>query len=636
MINYFYNPYMDVAVCIISIAIIFMLTLTYTKKNFYFKLLFIAIINIFFASITSAYYNSLLADIEKHNKFLIYSAHDIFYTLLISIWVLFIIYIYSLSIGLKNKKKVKRFIFLLSSVLFSYVIVEQLSDITRFGFYIEDNIAYEHFLINPFMLYYTTLGSTCLAYFLKNKKLFPKKIFINIVFLFIYCVAIMIKQGIYHTTTFNTMTFFLPILVIFYLLHSNGYDSETGALGPDVFYDYINEHIKKKESFTIITLKLYDNNVGADSEMDISSILNKICRFCDFQYKQALLFQKNKYLINIITKNTNKRENVDTTLKLKEYIESNFKDYNLKIKYTILRYSDELEMYDAKEIIDLNKYIINRTKVNTIYEHTQNDIDEFKKQHYIKEQLLDIVSKEDMEDPRILVYCQPIMNSNNSYKNAEVLMRLELPSTGIVFPNDFIPIAEKHKIIHTLSLIILNKSCKEIKKLMNEGYDIDRFSINFSANEFNMSSFYDEVTSIISNNNVPYDKIAFEVTETTFNKIDNLNKIMNQLKEIGIVFYLDDFGTGYSNMDRITELPFSTIKFDRSLVISSSQKDNSKFIVNSLCDIFNKLNFNLLFEGIENNHDEEMCVEMGANYLQGYKYSKPIPIEDVRKFLDKK
>ena len=83
------------------------------------------------------------------------------------------------------------------------------------------------------------------------------------------------------------------------------------------------------------------------------------------------------------------------------------------------------------------------------------------------------------------------------------------------------------------------------------------------------------------------------------------------------------------------ELPFDIIKFDRSLVIESGKSENSEYMVNSFADMFHKLNYKVLYEGVEDEGDESRCIKMKAQYLQGYKYSKPIPIELLRDFLSK-
>ena len=110
---------------------------------------------------------------------------------------------------------------------------------------------------------------------------------------------------------------------------------------------------------------------------------------------------------------------------------------------------------------------------------------------------------------------------------------------------------------------------------------------------------------------------------------------IDELRRQGIKFYLDDFGTGYSNMERIMELPFDIIKFDRTLVIASGTGERSERIVENLAQMFKDMDYSVLYEGVEDDADEERCREMCASYLQGYKYSRPVPIEQLRIFVPK-
>ena len=137
-------------------------------------------------------------------------------------------------------------------------------------------------------------------------------------------------------------------------------------------------------------------------------------------------------------------------------------------------------------------------------------------------------------------------------------------------------------------------------------------------------------------NGVPGYMIALEITESQSEEdFLVLKERIEVLHEEGIQFYLDDFGTGYSNMERILELPFDIIKFDRSMVIASGQDERSERIVENLARMFSDFNYHVLYEGIENIDDESRCLGMSATYLQGFKYSKPIPIGQFREFLDK-
>ena len=197
--------------------------------------------------------------------------------------------------------------------------------------------------------------------------------------------------------------------------------------------------------------------------------------------------------------------------------------------------------------------------------------------------------------------------------------------------------AEKENYIHTLSKIILHKTCKFVRELEEQGYEIERVSVNFAVQELHIDTFCEDIISIIKDNGIPFQKIAVEITETRNEKdFVTMKNVITHLSGLGIKFYLDDFGTGYSNFERLMGLPIDIIKFDRSLTILSSKDVESQFMVGSFSEIFKKVDYQILFEGVEDEGDELRCINMNAQYLQGYKYSKPIPIELLKDFLTKK
>ena len=170
--------------------------------------------------------------------------------------------------------------------------------------------------------------------------------------------------------------------------------------------------------------------------------------------------------------------------------------------------------------------------------------------------------------------------------------------------------------------------------MLERGYDIQRISVNFSTLDVRYDSFCSDVQQIISRNQIPFTKVAIEITESRSEADFNIMKSkVLELQKLGIKFYLDDFGTGYSNFERIMEIPFDIIKFDRSMTIECAKNETSFYMVSTFANMFSQLHYAVLFEGIENDMDELNCVRMSAKYLQGYKYSKPIPIEELANFL---
>lgn len=178
--------------------------------------------------------------------------------------------------------------------------------------------------------------------------------------------------------------------------------------------------------------------------------------------------------------------------------------------------------------------------------------------------------------------------------------------------------------------------CTQVRRLIEEGYSLSRVSVNISAIELKSDSFCDDINGIIEDSGLSAGNIAIELTESQSERdFVIMKEKIHELREKGIIFYLDDFGTGYSNMERIMELPFDIIKFDRSMVLESGSSERSRKIVSSLAKMFADMNYSVLYEGVEEDAEEKMCMDMEASYLQGFKYSKPIPIEDLGGYLDR-
>lgn len=315
-----------------------------------------------------------------------------------------------------------------------------------------------------------------------------------------------------------------------------------------------------------------------------------------------------------------------------------------QIEYEKFRFDYKIVMGKSiREISEKNAYVSfiksihQRMRINNIYFVKPEDVATYEEYEYILNELSDIHKKGDPLDERVLAYCQPVFNlKTGKYDTAEALMRLNLPGKGMIFPDKFIPLAEANGYIHNLTEIILRKTCEEIKNLIREGYEVNRISVNVSMLEMREEEFTGDISRIIAESGIPEGSIAIEITESqSENDFMLLKDKIGVLKNKGIKFYLDDFGTGYSNMERILELPFDIIKFDRSLVLASDASKRSEKMVGSLASMFANLEYSVLYEGIETQGDEERCVNMSASYLQGYKYSRPVPIAELRNFFSK-
>lgn len=430
-------------------------------------------------------------------------------------------------------------------------------------------------------------------------------------------------------TSFINVIIMLPYMVLLLMLYTVPFNFITGALNYTNFEQYLLQRQGKKLSYIVIHFTKDMTGVSFNHESG-----KFLYTFWQEYFLKCFLFElyTNMYVLAIEDTFINEG-NIETVIKQELLPFANM----LNIDFTIYGASNIDFVENISEFLNLDLYFSHMVKKNSYKVIDSSKIEQAQNINAIVTELHDIAEKRDLNDERILVYCQPVRNiKTNHFDTAEALMRMQLPNIGFVYPDMFIPLAESFNYIHILSLIILNKTCQNIRKLLDLNYIVDRISVNFSVNEFKQDDFCDEVLEIIKRNNIPYEKIAIELTESR-NEEDYsviLPKI-NILKSYGIKFYLDDFGTGYSNFDRILGLNLDVVKFDKSLLDMAETNKNTKFVLTHFSSAFKQLDYKILFEGVETDSQVSLCEASKADYLQGYKYSKPIDIAKLPEFFSK-
>lgn len=612
-----YSNIGDIFTIIVCIVLFFVLHMTYVQKNKRLMFIKLALCNLIYASAFNMIFNHYIEKlpIASHKDIMTtYLTHNIVQISLIIELGLFIFYIYDL-VNYHNKIS-NAFIIVLTAV---FSILELTSIKTHVGFYINDEQAYQYGITNIFLVWYIIFLSIFTITIISKNRVIINKIYFTVGITFFISIIIMFFQYIKNIETFTNFTFLLPIMVIIFIFHSNSYNTNFGALDRTALANSINDLKKKNKSFAFVYIKIPNfNEIATDNKTT-----QDYKQFTKYMQYRNYLFRYNDDTFIMTFDNDFDYELME---KLFNDLHSKYQMshnviiiLNNNICNTLLDYIDLCE--DIEKQANSSFYILNN-----------DDLINFSKILKIKKELEDIANQKNFNDERVLVYCQPILDTKlNKFTTAESLMRLKLDGLGIIYPDVFIPLAEKNNNIHILTCIILNKVCKFIEN----NPEITRISVNFSMYEITNPKFYHDIYNIISKYHFDLNKLGFEITETVEAKdFDIINDTLQRFRNLGIKIYLDDFGTGYSNIEHITKIPIDIIKFDRSLVISSGQSEKSKYIVSNMSDIFYNTNYNILYEGIEDNNDEYRCMGMNAEYLQGYKYSKPIPIEELSKFIN--
>ena len=625
-----YTPVGDIIVIAICMVMIVLVATSYVNKTKNFSLFLNMTIYLVSASMCDIIYHDWYAHITDGNYIGVYVTRVIYHALLFSILLLYIVYI----VEIQHLEKHKRIPIMIAAttIYLAVIITDIVTTAKGMGFRLNKN-GTAITGINIFLIgYIAFIGEIAYLMIVYRDRIY-KKVMYGFYGTMIVSFVILYLQGKHGQSSFTVSTFLFPVMAMLYLVHSTSYDIESGAVNVMAMKELIKYNYDKKKEF--LFMSLYMPDFESEGKVIPPDLQATIRRFASEFFKQSVLFQiSNGHVILVAPKNLNP-DHENRLNKILNQFQIEYLKFQFDYKVIIGKSIEEISK--KNEYISFIKNIHRNMDINDVYIVGEKDVDLFNRYEYILEQLTDIYKKRDMRDERVLAYCQPVFNiKTGKYDTAEALMRLNLPDIGMVFPDQFIPVAEEHGFIHVLTEIILTKTCDAIKSLMSEGYDVNRISVNVSVMELRDEKFTSDIDDIIEASAIPNDKIAVEITESR-NDSDFLmmKDRIEELRRRGIKLYLDDFGTGYSNMERIMELPFDIIKFDRSLVIASDADERSEKMVKSLAGMFSELNYSVLYEGVENDGDEIRCINMSASYLQGYKYSKPIPIADLNRFFAK-
>ena len=211
----------------------------------------------------------------------------------------------------------------------------------------------------------------------------------------------------------------------------------------------------------------------------------------------------------------------------------------------------------------------------------------------------------------------------------EALARWPNSIHGPIYPNDFIPIAEKHGLINKLTFSIIEQAAMIENEWRQHGIELT-VAINISMDSLHEIEFTETLIRLVTHAGGSLANMQLEVTESQLMKdlVLPLEALL-RLRMKKIKLSIDDFGTGHSNLSQLRDLPFDELKLDRSYVQSSENKERTDVILESTVDMAKKLGMSIVAEGVEN-FDEWQRVEMlGCHMVQGYFTARPMPGDEV-------
>jgi len=242
-----------------------------------------------------------------------------------------------------------------------------------------------------------------------------------------------------------------------------------------------------------------------------------------------------------------------------------------------------------------------------------------------------------VERNEFVVYYQPVVSSSaNCVIGYEALVRWKHPERGLLYPADFIHIAEETGLIVFIDRFVLREACSQMSKWQQQfpQSSLKFVSVNISNKQFLQPDLVEYVTWVINETNIDKKSLKIEITENVI--IENpeaLIEIFSQLRNIGIQLYIDDFGTGYSSLSYLHRLPIDGIKIDRSFIQRIGNKGENHEIIKTIMLLAQDMNVDVIAEGIETENQLASIKTLQCDYWQGFLFFKPVDSEHAEALI---
>lgn len=217
----------------------------------------------------------------------------------------------------------------------------------------------------------------------------------------------------------------------------------------------------------------------------------------------------------------------------------------------------------------------------------------------------------------------------------EALIRWYHPKKGLIYPGDFIPLAEETGLITNIDAWVLKEAClknKQFGQIYGKNLIV---SVNLSAKDFMQDNLVDIVKSTIETSGIEPSSLEIEITETVLmDDVDKSIKTLKKLKETGIILSVDDFGTGYSSLSYLKLFPIDILKIDRSFITDLPLDRDDRAVVEAIIAMSHALGITVLAEGVETEAQFDFLAERGCEFIQGFYLSKPVAADEFMQKLE--
>jgi diguanylate cyclase (GGDEF)-like protein len=242
-----------------------------------------------------------------------------------------------------------------------------------------------------------------------------------------------------------------------------------------------------------------------------------------------------------------------------------------------------------------------------------------------------------VEREEMVLHYQPIVSmATGEVTGFEALIRWEDPERGLVFPDNFIGLAEETGIIIPIGWWGLEEACRQLKDWQERFPRENPISVgvNFSSLQFDQPDFYDQIEDRLARFGLHPNSLHVEITESSLMAdLEGIVQVLERLKARSVRLHIDDFGTGYSSLSYLCRIPIHTLKIDRSFVVRMMESSADLEIVRTIVQLARNLELSIIAEGVETRAQFERLKDLGCDEAQGYLFSRAIAVEQADALL---
>jgi EAL domain-containing protein (putative c-di-GMP-specific phosphodiesterase class I) len=243
--------------------------------------------------------------------------------------------------------------------------------------------------------------------------------------------------------------------------------------------------------------------------------------------------------------------------------------------------------------------------------------------------------RQTIEKEQLHIYYQPKVSvATGQVYGAEALVRWQHPKHGFISPDEFIPMAERTRVIKHLTSWVLKQAFKQCAEWRQRGWELI-ISVNLSAKDLHDPELPDVMAGVAAAANIKPGWMMLEITESSImTDPERAMEVIQRLHEMGYKLSIDDFGTGYSSLAYLKRMPLTELKIDKSFVVDLLKSENDAVIVKATINLAHNLGLQVTAEGVETQEVMDKLSSYQCDLAQGYLFSKPISFDDFGAWLE--